>query len=345
VSDSPAPRPRTGWRRPAPWLLAGAILAAVALPGGLAMAHVARSAPTVGVAHPTGSNQSFAMTLTDTPAFAPRYLNATASGPLNLSIHLDNIGGLAHTFTVAAQTGVVLNRSWSPQQLDAYFVANGSLISANVSAGTSVWANFTFPASNAPRAFEFVSTIPYQFQAGMWGFLNLTPAGPTLALSDNATNNLQFVPSLLSGGPSVHGGATFDIKVTNLGDLSHTFTVSSQVNITLTSTGNFSKYAPLVNVSIPSTTGGSVWANFTVPGVGVYEFACTVPGHFAGGMYGFLYVGVAVPAPPAAPSTALVEVPVLAGSAVLLGVGLALALAVSYGGRFPKKPASPGHHA
>lgn len=296
------------------------------------------------MAHPLGTSVAFSVNLTDAPSYLPRYLNATASGAVNLSVHLYNLGLLPHTFTVTNQSGVVLNRSWSPQRLDAYFATNGSLANVNLSAGGSAWANFTLGASTAFRSFEFVSTIPYQFQSGMWGFLNLTPAGPTLALSENTTNNLQFVPSILSGGPTVHGAATFHVLVTNLGDLSHTFTVSSQVNITLTSTGNFSKFPPLVNQSIPASTGGSAWANFTVPGIGVYEYACTVPGHFAGGMYGFLYVGVPVPVPPSAPSTAIVEVPILVGSAVLLGIGVALAFGSAYTGRFPKRPVTKEPH-
>ena len=343
MPDALSSRPAARRHSPAPWLLAALLLAAAAVPGGLAAAHGVRLAPRVGVATPLGSTAAFSVNLTDAPAYAPRYLNATVSGAVNVSVHLHNVGTIAHTFTVSNQSGVALNRSWTPKQLDTYFATNVSLANVNVSGGLSAWANFSLPTSTAFRSFEFVSTIPYQFQAGMWGFLNLTPAGPTLVLSENTTNGLQFVPNVLSGGPSVHGSATFDVHVFNLGALSHTFTVSSQANVTLTSTGNFSKFAPLVNASVPAS--GSVWANFTVPGVGVYEYACTVPGHFAGGMYGFLYVGVPVPPPPPSPSTSIVEVPILVGSALLLGIGLSLAFASAYAGRLPKKPEPPHPHA
>jgi uncharacterized cupredoxin-like copper-binding protein len=342
VTDASLVRPSGRRRRPGPWLLAALVLAAAALPGGLAAAHAVRLAPEVGVAHPLAAATNFTVNLTDAPSYTPRYLNATAGGALTVSVFLNNTGSIAHTFTVAAQSGVVLNRSWTPQQLDAYFVANGSLVNKNVSGGSSVTVSFVLNASTSFRSFEFVSTIPYQFQAGMWGFLNITPAGPTLVLSDNTTNNFQFVPNVLSGGPTVHTGATFDVLVTNLGSLSHTFTVYSQPNVTLTSLGSLAKHPPLVNRTINASA--NVWANFTVSAVGVYEYVCTVSGHFTAGMFGFLYVGVPVPPPPPAPSTAIVEVPILVGSALLLGVGLVLAVASALAGRFPKKPTSGEHH-
>ncbi|HYA10180.1 MAG TPA: hypothetical protein VEH10_00685 [Thermoplasmata archaeon] len=343
MTDASRVRPSGLRRRPGPWLLAGLLLAAASLPGGLAAAHVVRVAPEVGVARPLASNPSFSVSLTDAPAFVPRFLNATVSGPVNVSVHLSNTGAIAHTFTVANQSGVVLNRSWTPQQLDAYFSTNGWLATKNVSAGGSAWANFTLAASSTFRSFEFVSTIPYQFQAGMWGFLNLTPIGPSVVVNESATASFQFIPNVLSAGPSVHGPVSLHVNVTNIGGDSHTFTVSSQANVTLTSLANLSTFTPLANVPIPSGAPGFAWANFTVPAVGVYEYVCTISGHFAAGMYGFLYVGVPVPAPPPSPSSAIVEVPVLLGSALLLGVGLVLALVTAYAGRFPKEPAPPEH--
>ena len=345
MTGAPRLRPSGGWRRPGPWLLASIVLAAAAVPGGLAAARLVPAAPAVGVGHPEVTSVSFSVNLTDAPAYSPRHLNATVSGGASVSVHLDNLGSLAHTFTVvnSTQSGVVLNRSWTPQQLQAYFTANGSLANVNVSGGSSAWANFTVPAATSFQSFEFVSTIPYQFQAGMWGFLNLTSSGATVMLTENTTNSFAFVPNALSAGPTVHAAVTLHVLVTNQGSLSHTFTVAAQSNVTLTTIGYFASHPPLVNVSVPDSPGGSVWANFTVPGVGVYEYVCTVPGHFTQGMYGFLYVGVPVPPPPPSPSTAIVSVPVLAGSAVLLGIGLALAAVSSYAGRFPKKPATPGH--
>ena len=346
MTDLPDARRSGRWRRPGPWLFAALVLAAASVPGGLASAHLLPIAPTVGVAHPMASSANFSVNLTDAPAFQPRYLNATANGSLDLSVRLHDVGSITHTFTVvnASQAGTVLNRSWTPQNLTSYFATYPALLNVSVAGGASAWANFTLPASSAFRSFEFVSTVPYQFQAGMWGFLNVTPAGPTLVLSDNTTNSLQFVPAILSAGPTVHGGVTLHVLVANLGDLGHTFTVASQPNVTLTSLGSLATRPPLTNATVPSGPPGYVWANFTVPGVGIYEFVCTVAGHFTGGMYGFLYVGVPVPPPPPSPSTAIVGVPILVGSAVLLAVGVGLALASAYTGRFPREPGPRESH-
>jgi uncharacterized cupredoxin-like copper-binding protein len=346
VTDAPSAHPSGGWRRPGPWLLAGLVLAAVSLPGGLAAAHLVHVGPGVGYGHAASGTANLTVNLTDAPAYSPRILHASASGSLTVSIELRNVGTLAHTFTLEnlSQAGVPLNRSWTPPQLKQFFATNGSLANVNVTANKTAYANFSLPASTAIRSFEFASTIPYQFQAGMWGFLNVTPLGPTYSLQDNTTNSLSFVPNVLStpAGATITGPVTFHVLVTNLGSLSHTFTVAAERNTTLTNLGPLNSHTPLVNVSINSS--GEAVAKFTVPGVGVYEYVCTIAGHFAGGMFGFLYVGVPVPAPPPSPSTAIVAVPVLAGSAVLLGIGLVLALGSAYVGRVPRRPGPGGPH-
>jgi uncharacterized cupredoxin-like copper-binding protein len=334
-------------RRPGVWVVASLVLAATALPGGLAAAHLVRTAPLVGVARSvTATNASFAMNLTDAPAYVPRYLNATVSGTVNVSVDLHNTGSVTHTFTVvnASNSSTVLNRSLTPQALTAYFAAYPPSENVSVAGGKSAWANFSFPASSSFRSLEFVSTIPYQFQAGMWGFLNLTPKGPTVVLTENATDSLSFVPNVLSAGPTVHGPVTLDILLVDLGSISHTFTVAPQPNVTLTTIGYFASHPPLANQSLGPSPPKPIWANFTVPSVGIYEYVCTITGHFAAGMYGFLYVGVPVPPPPPTPSTAIVAIPILVGSAVLLGVGVVLALGTAYLGRLPKKPPAGGPH-
>jgi hypothetical protein len=135
--------------------------------------------------------------------------------------------------------------------------------------------------------------------------------------------------------------------VTNTGSLGHTFTVSPLANYTLSPanfTTTFATNAPLVNAPIPSGAGSSAWANFTIRGPGVYQYVCTISGHFANGMTGFLYVNIPPPAPPVAPSTAVVDTWILAGSAILLGVGVVVAVVASYSGRFPSKPSSHEKH-
>ncbi len=342
------PRSR-GWRRPGPWLLAGLLLGAAAIPGGLAAAHVVRLAPTVGYGRPeAGTTANFTnVQMTDRPSYDPRTLNVTgATGTIDVNVYLNNTAShLAHTFTLVNenQSGIPINRSYTPSELSAYFVADPPTFGLNVSAGGAAWANFSLAPTAKPLSLEFVSTIPYQFQAGMYGFLNITPSGPKYLVQENTTNSFQFLPNELSSPVGATGVISFDVKVTNLGNLIHTFTVSAKPNATFSSVGSFLSGGLLVNTTIKGGTGVSAWANFTVPALGVYEYICTEPGHFAQGMFGFLYVGVAVPPPPAVPSTAIVAIPILVGSALLLGVGLFLTLSAAFVGRFPKPPAS-GHH-
>ncbi len=321
-------------------LVAGLVLLAIA--PAIAAAHAIPLAPRVGYAHPGASSKTVAMNLTDAPSFAPSSLVVPSNSTVNL--HLTNVGSLAHTFTLenTNQSGTPLKRSWTPLELYQYFQKFGSQVNVSVAPGTSVWENLSYPVSTTALSFEFVSVVPYQFQAGMFGFLNITAAGPVQSLSVNTTNSLSFVPSLLSATPPASGGATnLKIVVTNLGNFPHTFTLSAAANQTLATVAGI---VPLVNLSVNASPGATVSGSFTVPKPGVYEFACTIAGHFQAGMFGFLYVGVAVPKPAPPPSTAIVQGGVLAGAGVLLGIGIVLATASGFAGRFSRRPPrEPGH--
>jgi len=343
VTDARTRRPPRPFRRASPWLLAGLLLATVGLPSvaGLASLH---SAPLVGYARPAVAGSTVQVNLTDAPAFSPKFLNVPAGSTVELQLH--NLGHYNHTFTLSRTANALLSPTASPSQVYQFFQQNGTLANVSLAPGGQGWANLTFNASSGLSFFEFASVVPYQFQAGMWGLLNITSVGPGLLLSDNTTDNLQFVPSVLAASPS-HYPVALDVLVTNEGSFGHTFSVSAQANVTLSPT-NFTQYfaqhAPLISVSVPTGAGTTVWANFTVPGPGIYQYICEVPGHFASGMAGLLYVGVPVPAAPTPPSTAVVETWVLAGSAILLGIGVALAAIASFTGRFPRAPGSHGGH-
>lgn len=292
------------------------------------------------------STVNLTVNLTDQPGFSPAFLAVPAGS--SVSIYLDNIGNYTHTFTLSARSDVVLSTSLSPAQLYGFFQSNGSLANVSLAPGAQGWANVTFNASaSGPASFEFVSVVPYQFQAGMWGFLNLTSTGPGLVLSENTTNAPGFVPNVLSAVPA-HYPSNLNVLVTNVGDLPHTFTVVPQSNVSLLPsnfTAYFTQHAPLVSSDVPPSPGGSSWANFTIVGPGIYQYICEIPGHFAAGMYGYLYVGVAPPAPPTPPSTGVVDAWVLGGTTALLGIGVVLAVVAAYSGRFPRHPGShQGHH-
>jgi uncharacterized cupredoxin-like copper-binding protein len=344
VTDARARRGSGPGRRALPWLVAALLLSALGLPAAAAVGTIP-VAPAIGYAHPESGNATAVVNLTDTPRFLPNSLTANESA--TLSVQLVNPGSFEHTFTLSAIPDFVLNTSWTPTELDAFFAANGSLANVSVAPGTSAWANVSFNDSVGGDSFEFVSVVPYQFQAGMWGFVNVTATGPGLALSDNTTNNLQFVPDVLVASSS-HFPLILDVLVTNTGSLGHTFTVSPLANYSLSVanyTSTLTTNPPLVSAPVGSGAGTSVWANFTVRGPGIYQYLCTVTGHFANGMYGYLYVDVAPPPPPVQPSTALVETWVLIGSGALLGAGVLIAVVASFSGRFPRRGGShDGHH-
>jgi uncharacterized cupredoxin-like copper-binding protein len=343
VTDARTRRPPRPFRRASPWLLAGLLLTTIGLPSVAALASLPQ-APLVGYARPVASTSVMDVNLTDAPAFSPRFLNVAAGSTVDL--RLDNVGQFNHTFTLAGAPNVQLAPTSSPAQVYRFFQQHGVRANVSLAPGNQGWANLTFNASSGLSSFEFASVVPYQFQAGMWGLLNITSVGPGLLLSDNTTDTLQFVPSVLAASPA-HYPTALDVLVTNEGSFGHTFSMAAQSNVTLSPT-NFTQYfaqhPPLVSVNIPTGAGTTVWANFSVPGPGIYQYICEVPGHLASGMSGLLYVGVPVPAPPAAPSAAVVEAWVLAGSAILLGIGVVLAAVASFTGRFPRAPGSHGGH-
>lgn len=284
--------------------------------------------------------------MTDAPGYTPPYLSVPAGDTVNLT--LVNQGQYNHTFTLLNPPNVVLNRSLTPTQLQSYFAKNGSQLNVSVAPGTTAHANLSFGSNVAGDSFEFVSVVPFQFEAGMLGFLNVTgaPTGPGQAANiSTAVSALEFVPDEVQINVTTFP-VTLDVAISNLGSNYHTWFLEGQPNYTLNS-GNFSSYftshPPLASVSVPTSPGTVVWANFTVKAAGIYEYICTVPGHFANGMYGFLYVGVPAPAPPVVPSSAIVTPWVLYGGVGLLGVGGLLAAAALLVGRFPRAPPPSGH--
>jgi len=293
-----------------------------------------------------GAAVNVTLNLTDAPSFEPNAVRI----PPNMGVHftLINTGVLNHTFTLSSVPNYVLPTTWTPTQLNAFFTANLSVSSVTVPAGATAFDNVTLPSSAvAGDSFEFVSVIPYQFQAGMHGFLNLSAVatGPAVVLNVAATDQFRFVPDVLVVNSSTYP-VNVDVDATNDGVLPHTWTLEGQANNTL-SPSNYTTYFaahPPLGLAVLTNGGQSNWTNFTISGPGVYEYICEVTGHFLNGMFGFLYVGVAPPANVTPPSTAIVQVGILVGAASLLGVGAIFAVAAAYTGRFPRAPPGTGHH-
>ncbi|HTP54170.1 MAG TPA: sulfocyanin-like copper-binding protein [Thermoplasmata archaeon] len=335
-------RPARAWRRGAPWIAVGLVLAVLAASGGARGVPFLTYHEWVGHARPLGgpANLTIVMYLNDTPSFSPRFI--TAAPDQNVSIQLMNTGVNAHSFTLASQSGLPVNRTETPAALNRSFATHPPLVNVSAPAMTSThWANFTVASNASFDSFLFVSQVPYQYQAGMWGYLNISSNVPGLSLSDNTTSSFAFQPSALAADPA-HFPANFAIEVTNLGTLGHTFTLVGQPGVNITTVGYFQSNSPLVNVTIPAEAGKSGFGNFTLMAAGVYEYVCTVQGHFQNGMFGYLYAGVPVPPGPAPLSTAIVDAWILGGSAALLGIGLLFVVVAGFTGRFPGSPPS-GH--
>jgi uncharacterized cupredoxin-like copper-binding protein len=322
------------------------LLAGVALYPARSGPEIAREIETSAAAPAAAAPVTITVNATDQPAFDPSTIVGTAGTTLTLSVH--NAGAYPHTFTISAVANFTIPAAWSPAQLDAFFAANGSLVNLSLAPGSTAVANLSLPLSDAGDTFQIVSLTPYQFQSGMAGSFQVayaTSAG-AYALTTQTTDSLLFVPASLAIPAATHFPITVSVQVENAGSTLHTFTIEGQENNTLES-GNFSTYfqthPPLANVNVPTTPGVPVWANFTITAKGAYEFICEVSGHFAHGMYGWLYVGY-TPSPPAAPpSTALLDVSFLVGAGALLGLAILLTVVATFVGRFSRPPRGPAH--
>ncbi|HEV2520090.1 MAG TPA: hypothetical protein VGX00_05655 [Thermoplasmata archaeon] len=330
--------------------LAGLVLLLVA--GGLFVQ--ARPLPTMEFVRaqatggpPGGANtEVLRVNLTDGPSFQPNSLTAVAGD--TVTFVLDNLGAYSHSFTLSKVANFTLNRSWTPSELYGFFAQNAS-VNASVAAHTSVNVTLPVPVSWSSGSFEFASVVPYQFQAGMFGFLNVTSAGGGVAATitdQTATAALSFVPDAIVLNTTSFP-ITVEVKVSNLGSIGHTWTLVAQPNVNVTPSGftsYFQTHPPAANVPVPTSPGVTAVANFTLNAKGAYMFLCEVAGHFAAGMYGFLYVGVPPPSVAAPPSTQIVAAWALAGAGGLLGVGVVLSVAAAYVGRIPESPKPPRHH-
>ncbi len=126
----------------------------------------------------------------------------------------------------------------------------------------------------------------------------------TTSVTITVTSALAFTPNTFEVSP----GQTVTLTVEQLDSEYHTFTLSSVTNFTFSSSNTtsdlqafFLAHPPLVYVAINDTAGWEQTVTFTAPPLGTYEYVCEIPGHFQGGMFGFMGSGVAVGPPPGPP--------------------------------------------
>jgi uncharacterized cupredoxin-like copper-binding protein len=266
------------------------------------------------------------LTISDvSPGFDPDSLVVVAGTPL--AFNITNVGSTNHTFSLYALPNETIpcGAAETPANVTSYFQQNGSLINAALTPGESYRTNLTF---NFSAVYEFVSLTPYECQDGFNGLVHVLPPGShsQQELYTNATSSpsLSFVPNILTA----QAGIPIVFQVGTSGG--HTFTLDG--------TSNDSSVTPGTNLpsAFPSS-GGTASAGFPVnlnlpnPGQtyvsspvilkpGIYWFVCVIPGHFAAGMWGKIYVSISVS--PAALTPAIsnvVQYAYLGVAAVIIG--------------------------
>ncbi len=251
------------------------------------------------------SQENLTVNVTDN-GYEPSTLNVSTN--TTLSLRLVNVGSVEHTFTVDATPNQVIPANITPAKLLALFAPpNASLVNLTLAPGQVGYWNYTFHTLKGPSgdSYEFLSLASggYQFKAGLFGFLNVGSGvvGPHQVVFLNATGSITFVPAILIASPGLP--IVFEVGVQ--GALSHTFTLDSIPNDTGLSNSfsnsqllaYFVAHPPLVNDPLSPSAPPVVTPPIPMPAShGVYEYVCTVPGHFPG-MQGHIYVGV-TPQPP-----------------------------------------------
>jgi uncharacterized cupredoxin-like copper-binding protein len=161
-----------------------------------------------------------------------------------------------------------------------------------------------------------------------------------MAISVTTTDSLRFMPSAIQ----VPAGQPISLSVTQGGVILHTFTLLSLVNYQAPpSTSNWTQllhsHPAIVNLVINATAGQTQSKTLSAPKTGYYEFVCIEPGHFQGGMFGFLGVGVPPPnvgVPTGAGAPVYYTTALIAGLVILM-----VALGVVFGRR-ARPAAAPG---
>ena len=339
-------RSRRLWRAAQAAWAAGIVVALFGL-GGAGAGSVSPSGPHLSPSPPGGGGgaENVSLEANDSPAFSPSGIVVPPGTTARFMI--TNVGDLAHSFTLCAKANATLSRAMTPAQVNAFFASNGTWANVSLAPHSTSYVNLSVPATAVGGAFEFVSVLPYQFQAGMFGFVNVSAgaSGPPVSVSVQGTNSFSWLPGAVGVNATTFPVAV-SVEVSNAGSAAHTWVLSPFPDYNLSSanfTQFFAAHPALASVVVPTTPGEPIWANFTVKSKGVYEFICTIPGHFANGMFGFLYVGVPVPGSAAGPSTDIVQSEVLMGAGGLLGIGVVLALGAAFVGRFPKSKVPPHH--
>lgn len=277
-----------------PLLLGAALLPLASHEGALG------SSQQLGVAHSVASPAiALNVTMNDT---APGFYWSTdvVSSNTTVDVLLHNNGSSTHSFSLYNVSGYVFPTSPypSPAQVNKTW-ANQSSPGPNIWLPAGGWTNFSFVMTD-PGVYEVLSLYPWQFQSGFYTFLHVLPAGSATKqyAFTNTTSDLTFTPNILVVQPNIP--VVFEVTAQGAG---HTFTLDGCSNDSAIVTGvslpssdpclgaSPTYSAAIVNLAI-NTLGQTYASAPVILKPGIYWFMCTVPGHFAAGMWGKVYVGI-----------------------------------------------------
>ncbi len=127
-----------------------------------------------------GGNATVSDNTTDALSFVPNAIELNTSGlhfPVNVTISVQNLGALVHTWTLVPQPGVNI----TPQNFSNYFAVHPALANVQVPSSGQGTGNFLVAQSGV---YEFICEEPGHFQSGMFGFLYVNvPVPPTVTVS------------------------------------------------------------------------------------------------------------------------------------------------------------------
>lgn len=259
----------------------------------------------VGHPHLLSAGVAVNVSMSDTaPGFtlAPNVVTANVT----LHVHLVNQGLSTHSFSLFNETNAAIAPATNntPAKLNETW-GNQTHPGPNIWLPAGSQTNFTLNFS-VPGSYEVISLVPYQFQGGLSAFLHVLPHGSATeqSLWVNGTAATVWLPATMYASP----GIPIVINAGIQGSLSHTFVLDGVSNDSAVSPGtnlpsSFSYPAPPTSAQFPISlnlvnAGTTYTSSPVILKAGVYWYVCTVPGHFASGMWGKLYVGVQ-PTPPA----------------------------------------------
>jgi plastocyanin len=190
------------------------------------------------------------------------------------------------------------------------------------------------PVSVLPLVAAILLVISLWGSTGVAAVRGASPAEAHAAATDSITITVSSAFAFDPSSFEVNPGDTVTLTVEQLGDVQHTFTLSSVANFSFTNSNStadltsfFAAHPPLAYFQINATPGEKQTVTFKAPPLGVYEYVCEVPGHFQLGMWGDMGSGVAV-GPPPAPTIPVVLYVITGGIAGLVVLAVILGFVV-----------------